>query len=40
VASGHAKRVDGRKVVQEHLRAFELALAEAAVKTQAIMAAS
>ncbi|KAG6909335.1 hypothetical protein DXG01_000935 [Tephrocybe rancida] len=34
------KRVDGRKVVEEHLRAFELALADAAVKTQAIMAAS
>ncbi|PPQ91456.1 hypothetical protein CVT25_013713 [Psilocybe cyanescens] len=32
------KRVDGRKFVEEHLRAFELALAEAAVKTQAIMA--
>ncbi|KAJ7314417.1 hypothetical protein DFH08DRAFT_926996 [Mycena albidolilacea] len=40
LASGHTKRVDGRKVVQEHLHAFELALAEAAVKTQAIMAAS
>ncbi|KAJ7717112.1 hypothetical protein DFH07DRAFT_1068257 [Mycena maculata] len=34
-----AKRVDGRKVVQEHLHAFELALADAAVKTKAIMAA-
>ncbi|KAG6833235.1 hypothetical protein H0H87_009856 [Tephrocybe sp. NHM501043] len=34
------KRLDGRKVVEEHLRAFELALADAAVKTQAIMAAS
>ncbi|KAJ7019463.1 hypothetical protein C8F04DRAFT_1147449 [Mycena alexandri] len=34
----HAKRVDGRTVVAEHLRAFEVALAEAAVKTQAIMA--
>ncbi|KAJ6481206.1 hypothetical protein C8R47DRAFT_592268 [Mycena vitilis] len=33
-------RVDGRAVVQEHLHAFELALAEAAVKTKAIMAAS
>jgi len=32
------KRVDGRVVVQEHLRAFELALADAALKTQAIMA--
>ncbi|KAG6865135.1 hypothetical protein C0991_004872 [Blastosporella zonata] len=34
------KRVDGRRVVEEHLRAFELALADAAVKTQAIMAPS
>ncbi|KAF9006020.1 hypothetical protein BDQ17DRAFT_1352583 [Cyathus striatus] len=33
-----SKRIDGRKVVQEHLHAFELALADAAVKTQAIMA--
>ncbi|RDB23654.1 hypothetical protein Hypma_009179 [Hypsizygus marmoreus] len=33
-----AKRVDGRVVVAEHLRAFELALADAAIKTQAIMA--
>lgn len=32
------KRVDGRRIVEEHLRAFELALAEAAQKTQAIMA--
>ena len=32
------KRVDGRKVVQEHLRAFELVLADASSKTQAIMA--
>jgi len=32
------KRVDGRRVVEEHLRAFEKALADAAVKTQAIMA--
>ena len=32
------KRVDGRVAVQEHLRAFELALADAALKTQAIMA--
>ncbi|KIL69379.1 hypothetical protein M378DRAFT_157642 [Amanita muscaria Koide BX008] len=32
------KRVDGRKVVQEHLRAFELALADASTRTQAIMA--
>ncbi|KAF7977616.1 hypothetical protein HWV62_3238 [Athelia sp. TMB] len=34
------RRVDGRTLVQEHLRAFELALAEAGQKTQAIMAAS
>ncbi|THH18069.1 hypothetical protein EW146_g2874 [Bondarzewia mesenterica] len=34
------KRVDGRKIVEEHLRAFELALNEANVKTQAIMAPS
>ncbi|KAG5340291.1 hypothetical protein C0989_002307 [Termitomyces sp. Mn162] len=34
------RRVDGRKVVEEHLRAFERALADAAVKTQAIIAAS
>ncbi|KAF8909297.1 hypothetical protein CPB84DRAFT_1765768 [Gymnopilus junonius] len=33
-----AKRVDGRTIVEEHLRAFEIALAEAAQKTQAIMA--
>jgi hypothetical protein len=32
------KRVDGRIIVQEHLHAFELALADAATKTQAIMA--
>jgi hypothetical protein len=32
------KRLDGRTVVQEHLHAFELALADAAMKTQAIMA--
>ncbi|KAF8637603.1 hypothetical protein AX17_002672 [Amanita inopinata Kibby_2008] len=32
------KRVDGRKIVQEHLRAFEVALADASMKTQAIMA--
>ncbi|KAJ7148404.1 hypothetical protein C8R43DRAFT_518074 [Mycena crocata] len=36
---GGAKRLDGRKVVEEHLHAFELALADAAVKTKAIMAA-
>ncbi|KAG6813857.1 hypothetical protein H0H92_006264 [Tricholoma furcatifolium] len=34
------KRVDGRKVVEEHLRAFELALTDAGLKTQAIIAAS
>ncbi|KAG6821480.1 hypothetical protein H0H93_010204 [Arthromyces matolae] len=34
------RRVDGRKVVEEHLRAFERALADAALKTQAIMAVS
>lgn len=33
-----SKRVDGRITVQEHLHAFELALADAATKTQAIMA--
>jgi len=32
------RRVDGRTLVQEHLHACELALAGAAVKTQAIMA--
>jgi hypothetical protein len=32
------KRVDGRKFVEEHLQAFELVLADAAVKTKAIMA--
>ncbi|KAJ7210441.1 hypothetical protein GGX14DRAFT_625573 [Mycena pura] len=35
-----AKRVNARQVVQEHLTAFERALADAAVKTNAIMAAS
>lgn len=34
------KRVDGRILVKEHLRAFEAALADAGVKTQAIMAVS
>ncbi|KAF8889318.1 hypothetical protein BD779DRAFT_1671877 [Infundibulicybe gibba] len=34
-----ARRVDGRRVVEEHLKAFEGALKDAAVKTQAIMAA-
>jgi len=37
-SSRPVRRVDGRKIVEEHLRAFELALAEAALKTQAIMA--
>ncbi|KAJ7066236.1 hypothetical protein C8F01DRAFT_1052314 [Mycena amicta] len=37
---GGAKRVDGRELVKDHLSAFESALADAAVKTQAIMAAS
>lgn len=32
------KRTDGRRVVQEHLHAFELALADAVLKTQTIMA--
>ena len=32
------KRTDGRRVVEEHLHAFELALADAALKTQTIMA--
>ncbi|KAI6164685.1 hypothetical protein EDD17DRAFT_1562028 [Pisolithus thermaeus] len=31
-------RIDGRAIVAEHLRAFERAIAEAGVKTQAIMA--
>jgi hypothetical protein len=31
------RRIDGRKVVEEHLRAFERALADAGTKTQAIM---
>ena len=35
-----ARRVDGRALVQEHLQAFERALADAATKTQAIMATS
>jgi hypothetical protein len=35
-----SRRVDGRKLVQEHLQAFERALVEAGQKTQAIMAAS
>jgi len=32
------KRIDGRRVVEEHLHAFKLALADAASKTQTIMA--
>ncbi|KAF5355344.1 hypothetical protein D9758_006074 [Tetrapyrgos nigripes] len=35
---GGQKRIDGRQIVQEHLQAFELALADAGTKTQAIMA--
>lgn len=31
-------RVDGRKIVQQHLHAFQLALADASMKTHAIMA--
>jgi hypothetical protein len=33
-----SKRMDGRRVVEEHLHAFQLALADAALKTQTIMA--
>lgn len=33
-----SKRIDGRKIVEEHLRAFKLAVEEASLKTQAIMA--
>ncbi|KAI1791816.1 hypothetical protein LXA43DRAFT_1136387 [Ganoderma leucocontextum] len=33
------RRIDGRKIVQEHLKAFEQALLEANEKTQAIIAA-
>ena len=33
-----SKRTDGRRVVEEHLQAFQLALADAALKTQTIMA--
>lgn len=36
--SGRHKRTDGRLIVQEHLQAFEVALADAGMKTQAIMA--
>ncbi|KAJ3862034.1 hypothetical protein EV359DRAFT_83724 [Lentinula novae-zelandiae] len=35
--SGH-KRIDGRRIVEEHLQAFELALADAGGKTKVIMA--
>jgi hypothetical protein len=35
-----SKRLDGRAIVQQHLKAFELALADAGRKTQAIMSAS
>ncbi|KAF8661335.1 hypothetical protein AX16_001430 [Volvariella volvacea WC 439] len=34
----NSRRVDGRILVEEHLRAFELAIADASVKTKAIMA--
>jgi hypothetical protein len=34
------RRIDGRKLVEEHLKAFEVALHEAGVKTQAIRAAA
>ncbi|KZT07279.1 uncharacterized protein LAESUDRAFT_725187 [Laetiporus sulphureus 93-53] len=34
------RRIDGRKLVQEHLQAFEKALNEANLKTQAIMASA
>ena len=37
---GGAPPVDGRKIVEEQLNAFALVLAEAVVKTQAIMAAA
>lgn len=33
-----SKRIDGRRIVEEHLHAFQLALADAVLKTQAIMA--
>jgi hypothetical protein len=36
---GRSRRIDGRKIVAEHLQAFELALNEAASKTKLIMAA-
>lgn len=36
--SSGARRTDSRRVVEEHLKAFELALADAGMKTQAIMA--
>jgi hypothetical protein len=38
--SSGAKRVDGRKLVEEHLQGFDRALADAAMKTKAIMAVS
>jgi len=37
-SSGGHKRIDGRQFVQEHLEAFERALSDAGMKTQAIMA--
>ncbi|THH09923.1 hypothetical protein EW145_g1683 [Phellinidium pouzarii] len=36
----NGKRIDARRVVEEHLKAFEVALADAGTKTQAIMARS
>jgi hypothetical protein len=36
---GRSRRVDGRKIVAEHMRAFEAAITEASGKTQLIMAA-
>ena len=35
-----ARRIDSRRIVEEHLKAFELSLADAGMKTQAIMAKS
>lgn len=40
IRSSNAKRINGRLVVEEHLRAFEAAIANAAAQTQAIMARS
>ncbi|KAH6916047.1 hypothetical protein BKA70DRAFT_1254593 [Coprinopsis sp. MPI-PUGE-AT-0042] len=38
MSPSRSRRIDGRKMVQEHLKAFEQALVEAGLKTQAIMA--